>query len=519
MSKSKKLNVSDAVALIRDGEKIAISSAGIVGYPDYIVKHLEDKFLACGHPNALTLYAGCGHGVPYLHQGDQRFGHSGFVKKIICSHPDVVPELRTLIERNEIEAYVLPQGVLQHLYRCAASREPGLLTKIGIGTYIDPRQDGGKINGITTKDIVRVMELDGEEYLFYDSFPVTAAIIRGTTADDNGNVTIEREALRLESLEIALAAKASGGRVLVQVERMAANNTLNAKDIAIPGELIDAVVVTEEPELYHRQTAGTIYNPYVSGEVRCRIEDVAAPKTQLQADDIICRRAFFELFEGAVVNVGVGIGSGIGPVAAAEGMLDKITFTLELGVFGGIPQPAKDFGVAVNPGSIVTHPTMFDYYHGGNLDMAFLGTAQVDRHGNVNVSKFGGRAAGQGGFIDISQCAKKVVFCTYFKAKGFRASVSGGVLSIEHEGEVPKFVDTVDQITFNGELSRRKQQEVVIITERCVFELTPDGVALAEIAPGVDLHKDILDQMGFRPIVNKPLKLMDARIFTPCKMT
>ena len=200
-------------------------------------------------------------------------------------------------------------------------------------------------------------------------------------------------------------------------------------------------------------------------------------------------------------------------------MLYRITITLELGVFGGVPQPAKDFGVAVNPGSIVTHPTMFDYYHGGNLDMTFLGTAQVDKHGNVNVSKFGGRAAGQGGFIDISQCSKKVVFCTYFKAKGFRASVSEGMLNIEHEGEVSKFVDAVDQITFNGKLSREKHQEVVIVTERCVFKLAPDGVVLTEIAPGVDLQKDILDQMGFRPIISEQLKLMDARIFIPGKMT
>ena len=518
MKKEKIVSAEQALNLISDHDHIAISAAGLVGYPDYIVKCLEERFLSTGHPSALHLYAGCGHGVPYLHQGDQRFGHEGFLKRVICSHPDVVPELRMLIETDKLEAYVLPQGVLQHLYRCSASHEPGLLTKIGIGTYIDPRQDGGKLNRVTRTDIVHLMTIDEEEYLFYQSFPVQVAIIRGTTADEDGNVTIEHEALKLEILELALAAKANHGVVIVQVERVAARNTLPPKEVVIPGELVDAVVVTERPEEYHRATAGTVYSSYMSGEVRCPPAAAAPPKTELAADDIICRRALFELYPGAIVNVGVGIGAGIGPAAALEGIQDKVKFTLELGVFGGIPQQGKDFGVAVNPTSFLSHTSMFDFYHGGGLNITFLGAAQIDRNGNVNVSKFAGRAAGQGGFIDISQTAQKVVFCTYFKAKGFRSSISNGSLSILQEGTIPKFVEHVDQITFNGTLARQRGAEVYFITERCVFLLKAEGLTLVEIAPGIDLQRDILDQMSFRPAIDPELRTMDVRIFQPGRM-
>lgn len=373
-------------------------------------------------------------------------------------------------------------------------------------------------NSVTREEIVQVMELDGEEWLFYKSFPVNVAIVRGTTADENGNISIEKEALKLETLELALAAKAGKGRVIVQVERVAAAGTLKPKDIVIPGELVDAVVVTEKPGEYHRSTAGTAYSPYMSGELRCPLSEAVRPNEVLEPNDVICRRAAYELFPGAVVNVGVGIGSGIGPVAAVENIQNEVTFTVELGAIGGIPQQAEDFGVEVNPASFLSHTTMFDYYHGGNLDMTFLGAAQVDRDGNVNVSRFGGRAAGQGGFIDISQTSKKVVFCTYFTAKGFEATVAGGKLHIEKEGAVPKFVEKVDQITFNGTLARAEGKEVCFVTERCVFVLAEQGLMLTEIAPGVDMQQDILSHMSFCPQISGKLKRMDARIFTPGRM-
>ena len=436
----------------------------------------------------------------------------------MCTHPDVVPAVRKLIENDEIEGYVFPQGVVHKMYRCAAAKMPGLLTKIGIGTYIDPRQDGGKLNSITTEELVELQVIDGEEYLFFKTIPVDVAVIRGTSADERGNVSIEEEALKLELLEIALAAKASGGKVIVQVKHVVANNTIKAKDVFVPGEIVDAIVVCEDVEMYHRQTAGTIYTPFMSGEQRCPPGDVAKPKTILAPEDIVCRRAVYEIYKGAILNVGVGIGVGVGAVATVEGIIEDVTFTLELGAFGGTPQGRADFGAAINATSYVAHPSMFDFYHAGGLDIAFLGAAEVDAEGNVNVSRFGGRAAGQGGFIDISQTARKVVFCTYFKTKDFDSEVKDGKVVIKSEGKVSKFVDKVDQITFNGKLSREKGQEVVICTERCVFRLVKDGVMLTEIAPGVDLEGDILGHMGFKPIISDDLKIMDPRIFTPGRM-
>jgi propionate CoA-transferase len=303
----------------------------MVGYPDYYIKCLEDRYLETHHPAGLTLYAGCGHGNPLGYGADNRFGHPGFLKRTVCTHPDVVPYLRKYIESGEIECYVFPQGVVNQLYRCGAAKQPGLLTKIGIGTYIDPRQDGGKTNAATTEDLVELMVIDGEEYLFYKSKPIDVAVFRGTTADEHGNMTIEEEALKLELLETALAAKASGGKVIAQVKQVVVNGTLKAKEIVVPGELVDAVVVTKEPETYHRQTAGKIYSPYLSGELRCPPGAVAQPKEKIEAEDIICRRAVFELCPDAIVNVGVGVGAGIGAVAAVEGITDDVSFTLELG--------------------------------------------------------------------------------------------------------------------------------------------------------------------------------------------
>ncbi|MGN1002876.1 MAG: acyl CoA:acetate/3-ketoacid CoA transferase [Oscillospiraceae bacterium] len=519
MEKSKVMSVGSALDLIRDEDCIAISSAGLIGYPDYIACALEERFMNTGHPRDLSLYSGCGHGVPFLHEGDARFAHPGFLKKVICSHPDPVPGIRKMIEENAFQAYILPQGVLQHLYRCAAAREPGLLTKIGIGTYIDPRQEGGKANSITTEDIVRVMEIDGEEWLYYKAFPVTAAIIRGTTADEHGNVSIEHEALKLELLEIAMAAKARKGKVIVQVERVAENGTIKPKDVVVPGELVDAVVVVDDVAKHHRQTAATVYNPYLSGEARAPVSAAGTDEpAELQANDIVCRKALYELFPGAVVNVGVGIGAGIGDLARAEGIERDLTFTLELGAFGGAPQSKADFGATMNPTAFVAHPSMFDFYHGGGLDITFLGAAQIDREGNVNSSKFGGHVAGQGGFIDISQSSRKVVFCTYFTAKGLKASVKNGGLVIEQEGEVPKLVEKVDQITFSAKTAVEMGKPVLYVTERGVFELTPDGIMLTEVAPGVDVEKDIVANMGFRPLISGDLKQMDERIFTPAKM-
>jgi propionate CoA-transferase len=516
--KSKIMSVSQALDMIKDGDTLAISAVGSIGYPDFVAAKLEERFIEQKSPGKLTLYSAGGHGSFHSHSNDGRFAHPGFLKRHVCTHPKVIPELRDMIENNELEGYVMPQGVLNQLYRCSAARQPGLLTKIGVGTYVDPRQEGGKMNSITKEDLVRVMEIDGEEWLFYKSAPIHVALIRGTYADENGNVTIEREPLKLEMLAVALAAKASGGKVIAQVERAVEKYSLKAKDVVVPGQLVDAVVVTEQPEIYHKQSGSPLYNPYISGEARCPAAEVAPPASELNTDDIMCRRAAFELFPGAIVNLGVGVGAGTGMAAAAEGMGGELNFTLELGVFGGTPLAPPNFGVSLNPESYISPPEMFDFYHGGNLDVAVLGAAEVDKEGNVNVSRFAGHPNGHGGFIDISQMAKKVIFCTNLRTKGFEGEVAGGKLHVVKEGQLPKFVEKVDQITFNGRVAWEAGHEIYYITERAVFQRMKDGVTLVEIAPGVDLEKDILRQMGFRPRVSENLKVMDARIFRPGKM-
>ena len=515
----KVMSLKEAIALIKDGDTVAIVSAGLVGYPEYLSAGIVERFEETGHPAGLTIAAGCGHANPFnLERGDPKLGKKGLIKCYYASHPATAVPIMDMIINEEIEGYCIPQGIHNQLYRASAARQPGLLSKIGIGTYIDPRQEGGRLNKKSQREIVRLIEIDGEQWLYYKTFPVNAALIRATTADENGNLTIEEEALKLEILETALAAKAQKGVVIAQVKKLARAGSLPAKDVVVPGEIVDAVVVAEDPEKYHMQTNMTYYSPYFSGELKNPLVAAAKPKNVLETDDVICRRAVMELYPGCIVNIGVGIGSGIPAVADVEGFIDKMTFTLELGTFGGAPTKLLDFGAAICPTSYISHPNMFDYYHTGSLDIAFLGAAEIDRDGNVNASRMNGRNAGQGGFIDISTTSQKTVFVSYFSAKGLKASVANGKLNIEQEGKIPKLVDKAAQITYNGRIAADEGREAVYITERAVLKLTNGGVMLTEIAPGVDLEKDVLANMGFRPLIADNLKVMDARIFTPGRM-
>ena len=512
--KSKVMKLEEAIGLIKDGDSIVTAMANNAGNAEYLAKGLEDRFLATNSPKGLTKYSGCG--TPC----DARLAYPGLIKKYIGSHPGPCMPMMKLIDSNSIEAYGLPQGVMQHLYRCTASKMPGLLTKIGMGTYIDPRLEGGRLNEASKDSLSRIMQIDGEDWLFYKSFHIDVAMIRVTTADEYGNATIEEESNEVEALAVALAAKSCNGKVIIQAKYLVAGGVLNPKDVIIPAEIVDAIVIAEEPELYHKQTLSGFYSPYFSGERRAPLEAIAQPPAVLDMPEIISRRAVYELFEGAIINVGLGVGVGVGSVAAVENMADRVSFTIETGVFGGTPAPKSNFGAATNATCFVSHPSMFDFYFGGNLDITFLGTAEVGADGSVNSSRFGDMKAGrgQGGFIDITATAKKIVFCSLFKSGGMKAEVESGQLKIIQEGKESKFVEKVDQITFNGEIAVAKGQEVVYITERCVFKLTKDGVMLTEIAPGVDLEKDIFNQMGFRPIVSKDLKVMDERIFKPGRM-
>ena len=420
----------------------------------------------------------------------------------------MAPKMAAMIHANEIESYNFPQGVLSQMYSTIAARKPGVFSKVGLYTYIDPRLEGGKMNAVTTEELVRVMTLDDEEWLFFPRFHVDVAFVRGTTADEKGNITAEEEAAILEGISIAQAAKACGGIVVAQVKYLAQAGTLDPRQVRIPGVVVDYIVVDE----MQKQTTLDFYNPAFCGEMRIPLAQLEPLPPGVRR--VVARRAAQELFPGAVVNVGVGMPDGIAAIATEEGILDTLTFTVEQGIIGGTPAGGVIFGVAYNPEAIIGEDFQFNFYDGGGLDLAFLGMAQTDVHGNVNASKVGDMLAGCGGFINISQNAKKVVYCGTFTAKGLRCRAADGELRIEREGEVRKFVDRVDQVTFSGDYARRAGQEVLYVTERAVFELSPDGVILREIAPGVDLDKDILGQMGFAPMISDELAVMDIDLFT-----
>ena len=408
----------------------------------------------------------------------------------------MAPKLAQLALEERIEAYNFPQGAISQLMREIAGGRPGLVTHIGIKTFVDPRLEGGRLNTKTTEDLVHVTELGNRECLFYPAFKIDVAFVRATTADELGNLTFEEEAAFLEALSIAQATRASGGKVIAQVKYLTEAGTLHPQRVKVPGILVDALVL--DPE--QKQTSLRIYEPAFSGAVRT--PTASLPRMKLDARKVVARRAMLEIKDGAVVNLGVGIPDGVASVAAEEGLLDRFTFAIEQGHVGGVPAPGVEFGAATNPLATIDQPYQFDFFGGGGLDVAFLGMAQADGEGNVNVSRYGSALSGCGGFIDISQGAQRVVFCGTFTAGGMEVDIGGGELRVIREGRHPKFLESVEQITFSGELARERGQEVLYITERAVFKLGDTAVELVEIAPGIDLKQDILGQMAFEPEVS-----------------
>ncbi|MDR3230711.1 MAG: 3-oxoacid CoA-transferase [Synergistaceae bacterium] len=514
MAKKPIITAAEAAQWVKDND--VITSGGFVGscMPEALTKALEKRFLDTGSPKKLTLIYAAGQGNRDG-SGADHYAHDGMLKRVIGGHFNLAPALGKLAIENKVEAYNLPQGVIAQLYRDIAGHKLGTLTHVGLNTFADPRIEGGKLNSVTKEDIVEVVNILGQERLLYKAIPLNVAFLRGTYADENGNVTLEHEVCPLEATSIAQAVKNSGGKVVVQVEKIVEAASLDPRLVKIPGIYVDALVIAED-KADHAQCVGCDYDGSMSGEFRIPLTGMKFPP--LDAKKIIGRRAAMELTANSVVNLGIGIPEYISMVASEEGIGDYMTLTVEAGPVGGVPQGGSKFGGSVNADSLLDEGYQFDFYDGGGVDLAFLGLAQADKAGNINVSKFGPRIAGCGGFVNITQNAKRVFFCGTFTADGLKTKVEGGKLVVTQEGKERKFIDIVEQITFSGVYAAKTGQPVLYITERAVLELRKDGVYLTEVAPGIDVKTQVVDLMGFEPKMEGTPKLMDSRIFVDALM-
>jgi propionate CoA-transferase len=501
-------DAAEAAALVADGSTVLVEgSGGGVNEATAVLSALEARFLAEAHPRGLTLVhvSGMGDGQG---GGMDRFAHPGMARRVIGGHWGWTQGMQAMAVNEEIEAYCLPQGTLSHLLRDIAAGRPGAISAVGLGTFVDPRHGGGRLNAAAVDDVVQLIELSGREWLFTPSFPIDVAVVRGTRADTRGNISMDGEGLFAEALASAQAARNSGGIVIAQVRELVQHGTLDPRRVRIPGILVDALVV--EPG--QRLSFATRDDPYMTGDLRA--PDTAREPMPLSVRKAVARRAALELRDRDVINLGFGMPDGVAAVLAEEGQADRVTFTVEQGHIGGVPVGGADFGMCINPDASVDAGQQFDWYDGGGLDVAVLSFAQVDPAGNVNVGRFSGRVPGVGGFINISQGAKRLVFVGTLVAGG-EYQVGGRVPIEVPTSGIPKLVAEVEQISFSAARALQVGQPVLYVTERAVFRLTSEGIELIELAPGLDVVTDVLDHMAFKPLISPQLREMDPRIFRP----
>ena len=518
---AKFISAGEAAELIKDGSTVAID--GFIGFclADDILGNIEERFIRDGHPRDLSVVNVAGLGGDGRDRGINHFAHRGLMRRFLCSNLSLAPKLYPLIMDNTFPTFMMPQGVLSHMMRAIASHKPGVITKVGTKTFVDPRIDGGKVNDAAEnsgENIVELLDLHGSEYLFYPAFPIDVAIIKGSIADRDGNISIEKEAIHIEQFEMAAAARNSGGIVMVQVDRIVDHGGIHPQMVTVPSTLVDYVIQGTPGNTGQHFIPDQDFVPSWCGDEKIPFGDIKP--LPLDTHKVICRRACMEVRAGDFMNLGIGIPMNVSEVLNEEGVIEHISSSIESGVTGGVPAPGIATGAAYNPVAIIKQPDIFDFYDGGGIDFACLGAAEIDMHGNVNVSKFAGKVTGPGGFINITQGAKTVCFLGTFTAGKSEINVKDGGIDIVREGKYIKFKKNVEHITFSGEYSIEKgNQNVFYITERAVFKLTGKGLTLIEIAPGIDIEKDILPFMEFTPVISDELRTMDKRLFLPEKMS
>ncbi len=512
------LTAEEAASLIPDGATVTVSSSSGLGCPDAVLAAIGRRFESSGHPRNITTLHPIAAGDMWGIRGIDHIDKPGLLAKVLAgSYPSgpssaEPPAIWAMITGNAIPAYNIPSGILFDMHREAAAKRPGVLTKIGMDTFADPTREGCAMNErATAEPIVRRVEFDGEDWLYFKAVIPDVAVIRATTADERGNLSYEHEGGYLGPLDQALAVRNNGGIVIAQVKRLAKSGTMRPLDVLVPGILVDAIVVAPD----QMQTTNTAYEPAISGEIFRPLSSFEAPEFGISK--VIARRVAQEMRYGDAVNIGFGISANVPRILIEEGCHGDVTWVIEQGAVGGVPLLDFQFGCASNAEAIVPSPYQFTYFQGGGFDASLLSFLQIGRDGSVNVSKLGARphvTAGAGGFVDITARARRIVFSGFFTA-GAGLAVERGALAITREGRVRKLVDTVEHVSFSGTRAAEQGQDITYITERCVLKLTPGGIMVTEVAPGVNLERDVLQQSEFPLLISQSLRVMEAALFQP----